>query len=78
MHNKILRRYESLVEIEKELADPNSTKTAKEYEAMIHEAERKLNSENIPVSFSNEVYILREHFELVHRKIAKHLDKSST
>lgn len=78
MHNKILRRYESLVDIEKELADPNSTKTAKEYEAMIHEAERKLNNENIPVSFSNEVYILREHIELVHRKIAKHMDKSSS
>ena len=78
IHNKILRRYESLVDIEKELSDPNSTKTAKEYEAMINEAERKLNSENIPVSFSNEVYILREHIELVHRKIAKHMDKSST
>ena len=72
IHNKILRRYESLVDIEKELSDPNSKKTAEEYEHMVKEAERKLNSENIPVSFSNEVYILREHIELVHRKIAKH------
>ncbi len=76
IRNKISRRYESLVEIEEELSNNQSNKTRADFEAMLAEAERKLNAEKIPTSFTNEVFILREHIELVQRKIAKHMDES--
>jgi hypothetical protein len=74
IRNRIHRCYHSLVEIEKHLNDIRSRKTAADFETMINELEKRLDSEKIPLDFSNEVYVLREHIELVHRKISKHLD----
>jgi len=38
---------------------------------MLADVEKKLNDEKIPSSFTNEVFILREHIELVQRKIQR-------
>lgn len=77
IRNKILRRYESLVGIEEELISNPLNKTGPEFEAMLREVENKLNYEKIPIGFSNEVFILREHIELVQRKIQKHMENES-
>lgn len=74
IRNKILKRYESLVEIEEELISNPLNKSGPEFETMLKEVEGKLNAENIPIGFSNEVFILREHIELVQRKINKHME----
>ena len=71
IRNKLSKRYDSLVEIEEQLANNHSNKSAAEFEAMLADVEKKLNDEKIPSSFTNEVFILREHIELVQRKIQR-------
>ena len=68
---KLARRYKSLVEIEEQLANNHSNKSVTEFEAMLADVEKKLNDEKIPSSFTNQVFILREHIELVQRKIQR-------
>jgi hypothetical protein len=71
IRNKLSKRYDSLVEIEEQLANNHSNKSAAEFDAMLADVEKKLNDEKIPSSFTNEVFILREHIELVQRKIQR-------
>jgi len=68
---KLEKRYKSLVEIEEQLANNHSNKSATEFELMLSDVEKKLNNEKIPSSFNNQVFILREHIELVQRKIQR-------
>jgi len=68
---KLSKRYKSLVEIEEQLANNPSNKSVTEFEAMLSDVEKKLNDEKIPNSFTNQVFILREHIELVQRKIQR-------
>ena len=71
MRNKLSKRYDSLVEIEEQLANNQANKSVADFEAMLADVEKKLNDEKIPSSFTNEVFILREHIELVQRKIQR-------
>ena len=71
IRNKLSKRYDSLVEIEEQLANNRSNKSAAEFDSMLADVEKKLNDEKIPSSFTNEVFILREHIELVQRKIQR-------
>ena len=68
---KLSKRYKSLVEIEEQLANNPSNKSVTEFEVMLSDVEKKLNDEKIPNSFTNQVFILREHIELVQRKIQR-------
>lgn len=68
---KLAKRYKSLVEIEEQLANNRSNKSVTEFELMLSDVEKKLNDEKIPSSFTNQVFILREHIELVQRKIQR-------
>jgi len=68
---KLSKRYKSLVEIEEQLANNHSNKSVTEFELMLFDVEKKLNDEKIPSSFTNQVFVLREHIELVQRKIQK-------
>lgn len=68
---KLEKRYKSLVEIEEQLANNRSNKSVAEFELMLSDVEKKLNDEKIPSSFTNQVFILREHIELVQRKIQR-------
>jgi len=68
---KLSKRYKSLVEIEEQLANNPSNKSVTEFEIMLSDVEKKLNDEKIPNSFTNQVFILREHIELVQRKIQR-------
>jgi len=70
---KLEKRYKSLVEIEEQLANNHSNKSATEFELMLSDVEKKLNNEKIPSSFNNQVFILREHIELVQRKIQRNM-----
>ena len=68
---KLQKRYKSLIEIEEQLANNRSNKSVTEFELMLFDVEKKLNDEKIPSSFTNQVFILREHIELVQRKIQR-------
>jgi len=68
---KLDKRYKSLVEIEEQLANNRFNKSVAEFELMLSDVEKKLNDEKIPSSFTNQVFILREHIELVQRKIQR-------
>ena len=68
---KLEKRYKSLVEIEEQLANNRFNKSVAEFELMLSDVEKKLNDEKIPSSFTNQVFILREHIELVQRKIQR-------
>ena len=70
---KLEKRYKSLVEIEEQLANNHSNKSATEFELMLSDVEKKLNNEKIPSTFTNQVFILREHIELVQRKIQRNM-----
>jgi len=69
--NKLTKRYDTLVEIERQLDNNHSNKSGAEFEAMLADVEKKLNHDKIPSNFTNEVFILREHIELMQRKIQR-------
>ena len=71
IRNKLSKRYDSLVEIENQLTNNKDKKTVADFEAMLADVEKKLNDDKIPSGFTNEVFILREHIELVQRKILR-------
>ena len=71
IRNKLSKRYDSLVEIEDQLANNHTNKSKADFDAMLADVEKKLNDEKIPSGFTNEVFILREHIELVQRKIQR-------
>ncbi len=72
--NKLFKCYRALIEVEKQVHQIGSRKSAREFEEMLNGIEDKLNAEKIPLSFSNEVYVLREHIELARRQIYKYLE----
>jgi len=73
IRNKLSKRYDSLIEIEDQLVNNTSNKSKADFEAMLADVEKKLNGEKIPSRFTNEVFILREHIELVQRAILRKL-----
>lgn len=72
--SKLFKCYRALIEVEKQVYQIGSRKSAREFEEMLNGIEEKINAEKIPLSFSNEVYVLREHIELARRQIYKYLE----
>jgi len=68
---KFSNLYLSLIEIEKLIHSNKDKLSANEFESMLNALEEKIVLENIPLSFSSDVYVLREHIELAKRQIHK-------
>jgi hypothetical protein len=63
--------YRQLLDVEEAMHATDKRFTREEYDAKIHAIEGRLRAETIPIMYSNELYALREHIDLVRRQIAK-------
>jgi len=68
---KFSNLYLSLIDIEKLIHSSKGKVSEAEFESMLNALEEKIVLENIPLSFSSDVYVLREHIELAKRQIHK-------
>ncbi len=62
--------YRQLLDVERAVHAPGAPRTPEEYEASLTAIEERLRAENIPLMYSNELYVLREHIDLARRQIA--------
>jgi TRAP transporter TAXI family solute receptor len=62
--------YRQLLEVERAVHTPGETRTPEEFDESLRAIERRLRAEHIPIMYSNELYILREHIDLARRQIA--------
>ena len=67
---KFSKLYKSLAHVEKHMRSKSSSLSAIEYESMLNQIEEEIALENLSMS-SSEVYVLREHIELVRGQIQR-------
>jgi TRAP-type uncharacterized transport system substrate-binding protein len=67
---KLARSYRELLEVERGVSAPGAVLTLDEYEQRLSAIEQRIREANIPLLYSNELYVLREHIELARRQIA--------
>ena len=70
---KLARIYSQLLDVERAAKVASDQSSFSEHEARLRALEQALHAENIPLMYSNEVYVLREHIELARRQIAMSL-----
>jgi len=68
--SRLARVYRQLLDVERAVNAPGASRVPEEYEEKIRTIERRLRAEAIPLMYSNELYALREHIDLVRRQIA--------
>jgi TRAP-type uncharacterized transport system substrate-binding protein len=68
---RLARVYRQLLDVERAVHAPGASRIAADYEAQIRAIEKRLRAENIPLMYSDELYALREHIDLVQRQVAK-------
>ena len=69
IRNKITRCYQELIELERQVRVLPREKLNEEFERLVRVVDEYLDARKVPVSYSNEIYVLKEHIELVRRKI---------
>lgn len=67
---KITRCYQELIELERRVKLDPHAKLHDDFERLAHTVDEYLDERKVPMSYSNDIYILKEHIELVRRKIA--------
>jgi TRAP-type uncharacterized transport system substrate-binding protein len=67
---RLARVYRQLLDVERSAHAPDASRAPEEYDERIRTIERRLRAESIPLMYSNELYALREHIDLVRRQIA--------
>jgi TRAP transporter TAXI family solute receptor len=66
---RITRCYQDLIELERRVKLAPKDHLHHEFERLVLTVDEYLNEKKVPISYSNEIYILKEHIELVRRKI---------
>jgi TRAP transporter TAXI family solute receptor len=66
---RITRCYQELIELERRVKLAPKDQLHHEFECLVLTVDEYLNEKKVPISYSNEIYILKEHIELVRRKI---------
>jgi TRAP-type uncharacterized transport system substrate-binding protein len=66
---RLARVYRQLLEVEQGVHAVGASRAPDEYDAQIRAIERRLRAETVPLMYSNELYALREHIDLVRRQI---------
>lgn len=66
---RITRCYRDLIELERRVKLAPRDQLNHEFENLVRTVDEYLNEKKVPISYSNEIYILKEHIELVRRKI---------
>jgi TRAP-type uncharacterized transport system substrate-binding protein len=62
--------YRQLLDVERTASDGRGAEGAGGYEAQLRALEERLQAANIPLMYSNELYVLREHIELARKQLA--------
>jgi TRAP transporter TAXI family solute receptor len=73
---RLARVYRQLLDVEQAVHAPGASRKAEDYEERIRTIERRLRAQSIPLMYSNELYALREHIDLVRRQIANAIAKA--
>ncbi len=71
---RLARVYRQLLDVERAVHAPGASSSLGDYEGQIQTLERRLRSETIPIMYSDELYALREHIELVRNQIARAIE----
>ena len=66
---RLARVYRQLLDVERAVHAAGSSKTPEDYDASLKAIEKRLRAESIPLMYSNELYVLREHIDLARRQI---------
>lgn len=66
---RITRCYKELIELERNVNLLPKEELQRQFERLLLTVDEYLDEKKVPVSYSNEIYILKEHIELVRRKI---------
>lgn len=69
IRNRITRCYQELIELERQVRVLPREKLNEEFERLVRVVDEYLDERKVPVSYSNEIYVLKEHIELVRSKI---------
>jgi TRAP-type uncharacterized transport system substrate-binding protein len=70
VRRRLARVYRQLLDVERSVHAPDASRDPEEYESRIRGIERRLRAQSVPLMYSNELYALREHIDLVRRQIA--------
>jgi len=76
--SRLARVYRQLLDVERAVHAPGASRAVEDYDASIRRIERRLRAETIPIMYSNELYALREHIDLVRRQIARAVEARSS
>jgi TRAP-type uncharacterized transport system substrate-binding protein len=68
---RLARVYRQLLDVEQSVHGPGASRAPEDYEARIRTIEQRLRAETIPLMYSNELYALRQHIDLVRGQIAR-------
>lgn len=71
---KFSKLYKSLADVEKRMHSKSPSLSAVEYESMLNRIEEGIAQENLSLS-SSDVYVLREHIELVRGQIHRFTER---
>jgi TRAP-type uncharacterized transport system substrate-binding protein len=71
---RLARVYRQLLDVEQSVHGPGASRALEEYDARIKAIEARLRAETIPLMYSNELYALRQHIDLVREQIARAID----
>jgi len=66
---RLAQVYRQLLDVERSVHAPGTSMRPEDYEATLKAIERRLRAENIPLMYSNDLYVLREHVDLARRQI---------
>ncbi|MGD0524555.1 MAG: TAXI family TRAP transporter solute-binding subunit [Polyangiaceae bacterium] len=68
---RLARVYSQLLDVEQSVHGTGASRAPEDYEARIRAIEQRLRAETIPLMYSNELYALRQHIDLVRGQIAR-------
>jgi hypothetical protein len=68
---RLARVYSQLLDVEQSVHGPGASRSPEEYDARIKGIELRLRAETIPLMYSNELYALRQHIDLVRGQITR-------
>lgn len=71
IRSRIYRWYEVLRRIDQDLSDPNANRSILVHRAELERMETELREINVPLSYMEEFYNLRQHIELVSRRVSQ-------
>jgi TRAP transporter TAXI family solute receptor len=68
---KITRCYRDLIELERGLKNLTPEQSQAEFDRLARMVDEYLDARKVPVSHSNQIYVLKEHIELVRRQMSR-------